>query len=76
MGSEQKKDHHKNLGSVFKKMMGVKKFYGGQKIFRGATNFYGHKKNKKMSDEKKKGHQKNFANTFKTEVMASKNGSI
>ena len=29
-----------------------------------------------MSNEQKKGHQKNFAYTFKTEVMTSKNGSI
>ena len=25
-------------------MMEVKKFLGGQKIFRGLTNYYGHKK--------------------------------
>ena len=50
-----------------KKFLEVKKFLGGKRIFRGV---------KKWVLSKKKGHQKNFAYTFKTEVMTSKNGSI
>ena len=44
MSDDQKKGHQKNLGYALKKMMGVKKFYGGQKIFSGVTNYYGHKR--------------------------------
>ena len=55
---KEKKGHQINLGYVFKKMMGVKKFYGGG----GGGN-----KIKKRSS-------KNFAYTFKAEVITSKNG--
>ena len=44
MDDEQKKSSSKNLGYVYKKMIGVKKFLEGKKIFRGVTNCYGHKK--------------------------------
>ena len=64
MSDEQKKGDQKNLDYIFKKMMGVKKFYGGG----GGKNF--------LSNKKRKRSAKNFAYTFKTEVMTSKNGSI
>ena len=35
MTDEGKKGCQKNLGYVFKKMMGLRNFMGGKKIFRG-----------------------------------------